>query len=221
MAGRLHTFTASLLFCAAAAIPAGPAGVAPVLLPWPLERVVDGDTVGAGGYRVRLYGLNAPEIRGICAEEKALGRRAAARLAALIAGAGRVELQRAPPGKFSQLQARLVLDGRDAAGILIAEGLARPYFGGPKEGWCGSRGEERSDRETTRPRAPDLTPGVQSCTAPASTRRSRGVTGRGQPKKTKKGRSREGTALSSQGGVAPEVGDHPFRRRLSAVLADL
>ncbi len=133
----IRTLAALLLAALAAIAPARscPPG-AGAGLPWKVERVVDGDTVAAGGYRIRLYGLNAPEIRGVCDEEKALGRRAKARLEALIAGAGVVELRPAPPGKYSQIQAWLLLDGRDAAAQLIAEGLARPYHGGAKRGWC-------------------------------------------------------------------------------------
>lgn len=47
-----------------------------------------------------------------------------------------VELRIGPPGKYSQIQATLMIDGRDAGDTLIAEDLARPYFGGPKPGWC-------------------------------------------------------------------------------------
>ena len=104
--------------------------------PLPIERVVDGDTVAAGGYRIRLLGLQAPELRGGCEEEKALGRKAKARLEALIAAAEVVERRIGEPGKYSQIQARLLLDGRNAADQLIAEGLAVPYDGGPRPGWC-------------------------------------------------------------------------------------
>jgi endonuclease YncB( thermonuclease family) len=53
--------------------------------------VVDGDTVEHGFWRWRLVGLDAPETRGArCAEERALGERAAARLRSLVAGGGAV-----------------------------------------------------------------------------------------------------------------------------------
>lgn len=114
-------------------------------IPWTIERVVDGDTVAAGGYRIRLLGIQAPELRGVCEAEKALGRQARDRLAEIIAAGRVVELRRGPPGKYSQLTAWLVIDGEDAGQRLIAEGLAVPYQGGTRPGWCGQQNTARTD----------------------------------------------------------------------------
>lgn len=112
-----------------------------------LVRVVDGDTVEVLARiwpdhyvetRVRLAGIDAPELRGRCAEESALAERAKARLAALLSG-NRLLLADVHYGKYAgRVVARVLTeDGRDVAQILRAEKLARSYAGGRRAPWCG------------------------------------------------------------------------------------
>jgi len=112
-----------------------------------LVRVVDGDTVEVLARiwpdhyvetLVRLAGIDAPEIRGRCAEEIALAERAKARLAALLVG-NRLQLVDVHYGKYAgRVVARVLTeDGRDVAKILLEEKLARPYGGGRRAPWCG------------------------------------------------------------------------------------
>ena len=112
-----------------------------------LVRVVDGDTVEVLARiwpdhyvetLVRLAGIDAPELRGRCGEETALAERARARLAALLAG-NRLLLADIHYGKYAgRVVARVLTeDGRDVAGVLLAEKLARPYDGGRRAPWCG------------------------------------------------------------------------------------
>jgi endonuclease YncB( thermonuclease family) len=112
-----------------------------------LVRVLDGDTVEVLARiwpdhyvetRVRLAGIDAPELRGRCAEESALAERAKARLAALLAG-NRLLLADVHYGKYAgRVVARVLTeDGRDVAQILRTEKLARPYAGGRRAHWCG------------------------------------------------------------------------------------
>lgn len=111
-----------------------------------LLRVIDGDTIEVLARiwpdhfvetLVRLAGIDAPELRGRCAEEVAQAERAKARLAALLAG-GRLELVDVRYGKYAgRVVARvLTADGRDVAAILLVEKLVRPYDGGRREPWC-------------------------------------------------------------------------------------
>lgn len=111
-----------------------------------LLRVVDGDTIEVLARiwpdhfvetLVRLAGIDAPELRGRCAEEVAQAERAKARLAALLAG-GHLELVDVRYGKYAgRVVARvLTADGRDVAAILLVEKLVRPYDGGRREPWC-------------------------------------------------------------------------------------
>jgi len=111
-----------------------------------LVRVVDGDTIEVLARiwpdhyvetLVRLAGIDAPELRGRCPEEIALADRAKERLTALLAG-HRLRLVDVHYGKYAgRVVARVLTeDGRDAANVLLAERLARPYDGRRRARWC-------------------------------------------------------------------------------------
>jgi micrococcal nuclease len=103
--------------------------------------VVDGDTVDHGWWRWRIEGIDAPEIRNArCPEERALGIRARDRLKSLTATPGAQISGRWSLDRYHRRLGRLRLpDGRDAGDVLVSEGLARPYDGGARAGWCGPR----------------------------------------------------------------------------------
>jgi endonuclease YncB( thermonuclease family) len=106
--------------------------------PGPLQacRAVDGDTIHCGEQRVRVLGLDAPELRGRCEAERRLAQAATARLSSLLEAG--VHLETAGQDRFGRALA-VVRDprGEDVAEVLIREGLARAYDGrGPREGWC-------------------------------------------------------------------------------------
>lgn len=96
---------------------------------------VDGDTLRVGGERVRIMGLDTPELHGRCPREVAMARRAQARMGQLVAGG--VFLSPHGRDRYGRLLA-VVRDrsGRDLALVMIREGLARPYEGGRRDGWC-------------------------------------------------------------------------------------
>ena len=104
---------------------------------------IDGDTltVTSGGtttgYRVRVVGIDAPEIRGKCPAERALAAQAKQRLGELTAG-GITFLTDMDTDRYGRLLAQVFTrDGRDVADVLIAEGLARKYDGqGARKPWC-------------------------------------------------------------------------------------
>ncbi len=116
-------------------------GLASAWLHWqPLSplacAVVDGDTIHCGEQRVRLAGLDAPELRARCEEEARLAQAATERLRGLVEGG--VTLHQTGQDRFGRTLA-VVRDqrGEDVAAVLIREGLARPYDGrGRREGWC-------------------------------------------------------------------------------------
>lgn len=109
---------------------------------WPVESVYDGDTlratVGGQSTRVRIMGLDTPELppHNQCASEKARGYEARDRLRALLRGA---EVAICPDGqdRYGRTLAVVLVDGQDVAEILIGENLAREYHGGRRAGWCG------------------------------------------------------------------------------------
>lgn len=84
---------------------------------------------------VRVRGIDTPEIKGKCPAEKAAALEAKARLAVLLNG--QVQLLHVEPDKYAgRVDADVIVDGKPVAAILIAEGLARPYTGGARQGWC-------------------------------------------------------------------------------------
>ncbi len=107
-------------------------------------KVIDGDTVEARIHvwlgqeivtRVRLDGIDAPEMAGRCAFEREAARRARDRLVDFVA-AGEAVLTDARPDKyFGRVGGRLSVRGQDAGAMLLAEGLARPS-GARRAGWC-------------------------------------------------------------------------------------
>jgi endonuclease YncB( thermonuclease family) len=114
-----------------------------------VTKVYDGDTFTAWIYifpgliaerSVRLNGVDTPELRGKCPQEKEAAQRARARARELIEKSGNmVSLTYVLLGKYA---GRVVADvslsnGADLASMLISEGLGRPYDGGKRAGWCG------------------------------------------------------------------------------------
>lgn len=102
-------------------------------------RAVDGDGLaGPNGRRVRLLGFDAPETwrpEGVSARERAMGLAAKARLSQLLhSGMARLVLT-GRKCKYGRDLARLEVDGRDVADIMIREGHARPYDGGRRQPW--------------------------------------------------------------------------------------
>ena len=109
-------------------------------------EVVDGDTIAVRARiwlgqdletRVRLAGIDTPELHGKCARERRLA--AAARdFVRMRLGAGAVALRDVQLGKYAgRVVARVTTaDGEDVAAALIGAGLARAYDGGARSGWC-------------------------------------------------------------------------------------
>jgi endonuclease YncB( thermonuclease family) len=120
------------------------------MLPGPyvgaVERVVDGDTLAVRvtvwlgqelRVLVRVRGVDAPEVRGQCEAEKARAQAATKALGQLVSG-GAVVLRSIEGDKYyGRVLADVVTpEGEDVAMTLIAGGLARPYEGGARGGWC-------------------------------------------------------------------------------------
>ena len=99
--------------------------------------VYDGDTITISGERIRIMGLDTPEIgRGArCASEDRLATAARNELRRLLRGAD-ITLRRDGSDRYGRTLAYVYADGQDVAKALIDAGLARPYDGGRREGWC-------------------------------------------------------------------------------------
>ena len=100
--------------------------------------VVDGDTVWLGGEKIRVADIDAPETHPPrCPAEAELGQAATLRLQALL-NAGPVTLGRITrdTDRYGRKLRLLMRNGQSLGMVLVREGLARPYRGGPRQPWC-------------------------------------------------------------------------------------
>lgn len=86
---------------------------------------------------VRIAGIDTPEIRGKCPEEKALAKTAKRAAIDLLKDAKQIDLIRPERGKYFRIVAEVVADGTNVGEALIRQGLAVLYDGGKKtHTWC-------------------------------------------------------------------------------------
>lgn len=101
--------------------------------------VVDGDTFWMSGTKIRVADIDAPETHPArCEREAELGAAATLRLHALL-NSGAVSLESAgrDRDRYGRKLRVVSVDGVGIGDTLVAEGLARRYAGGHREGWCG------------------------------------------------------------------------------------
>ncbi len=134
---------------ARAAAPAASAAIAaPGTYAARVLRIVDGDTLEAQvatwpgqtvEVKVRLRGIDAPELDGACREETA--RADAAREALARLASGDVVLSEVGPDRYyGRVVARVAANGVDLGAALMAAGHARAYGGRKRTGWCPAQG---------------------------------------------------------------------------------
>lgn len=122
-----------------------PAYASDLRVPATVLNVYDGDTLTVQAEiwpgltwrgSVRVQGVDTPEIRGRCEEERRLAL--AARDFVQTAVGQTVTLSDIKQGKYAGRVVATVLlsDGRDLAEELLAAGHARSYTGGKRHGWC-------------------------------------------------------------------------------------
>ena len=116
--------------------------------PVPAEviRVIDGDTLAVRAHiwlgqevetLVRLFGVDAPELKGKCPAERDAAQRARQALSDKVAG-GAVALRDIRFEKYAgRVMSRIEANGADVGRALIADGVVRSYWGRKREGWCG------------------------------------------------------------------------------------
>lgn len=89
-------------------------------------RVSDGDSFWMGEQRIRLLGLDAPELSQQCEEADGAswpcGRAARDRMASLLAGP--VDCVPEQHDRYQRLLARCTASGRDLGAVMVSEGLA-------------------------------------------------------------------------------------------------
>ena len=86
---------------------------------------------------IRILGIDTPEIRGDCKEEKELALKGRELANELFKSAKTIRLENLKWDKYGgRVLADVYLDEELYSKKLIDAGLARPYDGGTKESWC-------------------------------------------------------------------------------------
>ena len=88
---------------------------------------------------VRVYGIDTPEIKGKCKQEKDLALKAKAATIEWVVGRGGVDLHGVKKDKYFRIGASVEVKGKgDLAEMLLSRGLAKVYHGGKKDpnAWC-------------------------------------------------------------------------------------
>lgn len=88
--------------------------------------------------KIRVRGIDTPEIRGKCQSEKKKAIAAKQLVKELLEQAESLEMANVSKGKYFRLVADIIVDGESLGERLLAEGLAVPYDGGTKPNWCNS-----------------------------------------------------------------------------------
>lgn len=110
-----------------------------------VERVIDGDTIEVRAkiwlgqtlaVRVRIDGIDAPELEARCAEERRMAEDVRGYLMRRLTGA-EVRLSRVVYDKYGGRVRADVADAKgDIALALLEAGLVRPYRGERRQPWC-------------------------------------------------------------------------------------
>lgn len=108
-------------------------------------RTIDGDTFLARVHqrdgrvlvaRVRLRGIDAPEMKASCQDELDKAQAATGALRDLL-GQGGVTIANLGPDKYGRVLANVATRRTaDVSAALLAGGYARSYNGGHRDGWC-------------------------------------------------------------------------------------
>lgn len=95
-------------------------------LPEPLQKM-----------SVRILGIDTPEMRAECAEEKKLALKGREFANKMFRSAEKIEFDNLKWDKYGgRVLADVYLDGKSYKDEIINSGLAKPYDGGTKESWC-------------------------------------------------------------------------------------
>jgi endonuclease YncB( thermonuclease family) len=111
-----------------------------------IVRVIDGDTfvvdidefpdlIGKQ-ISIRVNGIDTPELRGKCDNEKILAVKAKERVEALLKASDTIMLENLSRGSFFRIVADVIIDGVSLGEIILNEDLATPYRPGSEPPWC-------------------------------------------------------------------------------------
>ena len=87
--------------------------------------------------RVRLNGIDTPEIKGKCDKEKYDAEQAKEMVGDILKDAEKITLKNMQRGNYFRIASDVIVDGESLADILIEAGMAVRYGGGKKKSrWC-------------------------------------------------------------------------------------
>jgi endonuclease YncB( thermonuclease family) len=127
------------------------AGSSDMRHPVDVVRTIDGDTFEARVHlesglslntRVRVRGIDAPELKASCAQELQLAEASTGALRALLSEGG-VMIFNIGPDKYAGRVVAEVATRRtgNVSTAMLAAGHARSYGGGHRNGWCANAGQ--------------------------------------------------------------------------------
>jgi len=114
-----------------------------------ITRVIDGDTVAFEAdwlpdplkkeLSIRIFGVDTPEkgFRAQCAKEDIMGKKASEFTKQAVSSAQKRQVVLMDWDKYGgRVLGDVILDGKSLRQALIANGLAREYYGEAKTSWC-------------------------------------------------------------------------------------
>ena len=120
-----------------------------VIYDFPLTRVIDGDTVAFQAtflppplkqeLSIRVFGVDTPEKghRAQCPKEDVMGKKATEFTKQAVISAQKRQVILMDWDKYGgRVLGDVILDGKSLRQGLIANGLAREYYGEAKTSWC-------------------------------------------------------------------------------------
>lgn len=97
--------------------------------------IVDGDTLWLQGEKLRLRGVDTPEVDGRCRQERVLARQATDALRELLFNQQFV-LRRHGTDRFGRTLADIGTNAGDIGAVLMVRGLADRFGDGVRTDWC-------------------------------------------------------------------------------------
>ena len=86
---------------------------------------------------VRIGGIDTPEMKGKCSQEKELAKQAKLFVKEKLENAKKIVLDNIGPDKYFRILGEIYVDEVPLAQMLMEQGYAVPYDGGTKENvWC-------------------------------------------------------------------------------------
>lgn len=96
-----------------------------------VTRVSDGDSLRSGALRIRIFGIDAPEIKQICYHDSGIkwpcGETARDRLRALVKTAAHLQCRLRDTDRYGRLVMQCFANQKDLGRTLVEEGMAVAY----------------------------------------------------------------------------------------------